>query len=312
MLHDPAARKLDAALICSALATATAALLILAHLFDARPLLSGRGPGANPLSLVATLLFATLATAQLGIHPASPIASLRGDGAGAHSRRQLLPAALLVPVLVGLLLLLALQGTGLDRATAVTLSVMANLLIMLVVVGITGRQLDRMDRRKREKQAAREKRVRRQGQRDGVTRLLNRLGWEDDLKEAERRCRKQRLPATVVIIDLDGLKRINDTQGHDAGDDFIRRAAKALKGAARRKDTLARLGGDEFAYLAVGCDEASAPALAERLRKALDAAEVPASLGYALRGKGGLKTAVGAADEAMYENKRARGGGRMA
>ncbi len=314
LLHHPDSDAVDRSLVCSMLATAIAVLLILALLFHAEPLL--RVPGGNEdaigIKLLETGLFALLATGQLALHPASPLAGLRGDDAVAHSRRQLLPWILSIPILIGLLLLLGLQRLHLDEATAITLSVMANLLLPLLVLAIAGRQLTQMEQRKREELRARERQVRRQSQRDEVTRLLNRRGWEEELKEAEKRCRSQKLDASIVIIDLDGLKQINDEQGHEAGDEFIRRAASALKSAARRKDTLARLGGDEFAYLAPGCDEAGAQALTERLRAALAEVEVPASMGYALRGKGGLKAAVGAADKAMYADKRSRSSRRKA
>jgi len=115
----------------------------------------------------------------------------------------------------------------------------------------------------------------------------------------------------VIVIDLDGLKRINDTEGHAKGDDFIRRAGNALRVAARREDVLARLGGDEFACLSVGCVPEHANAVLKRLSQSLQKASVPASLGYAMRDlAGSIGAAFQEADAAMYTHKRARKAGK--
>ncbi|MDT7745043.1 MAG: hypothetical protein QOE59_4121 [Actinomycetota bacterium] len=82
---------------------------------------------------------------------------------------------------------------------------------------------------------------------DPLTGLLNRRGWERWIAREEERFRRFGDPASVVMMDLDGLKAVNDRQGHDAGDRFIRRTADTLAGAVRGGDPLARLGGDEFA-----------------------------------------------------------------
>lgn len=301
-----AAKGIDASLVTAMLATVAAVSLLLAQVFGAGDLLQLGADTGDRVSALETALVMVLALIFVIAHPAQPLIALTGDSAGAHNRRRLLPAALIVPLLVGALMLLGWQSAAISPAAVVTLGVTANIVLMLLLVADSGRQMDRMDRRRSEKQAQREQRVRRQGQRDGLTRLLNRLGWDADLKEAERRCRKTGAEACVVMIDLDGLKQVNDGQGHQAGDHLIRRAAAALRTAARRRDSLARLGGDEFAYMAVGCDEEGALALVERLATALREAKVDASIGYALRGDGSLEEAVDAADAAMYEHKRAR------
>ncbi|MGH8481802.1 MAG: diguanylate cyclase domain-containing protein, partial [Nevskiaceae bacterium] len=92
----------------------------------------------------------------------------------------------------------------------------------------------------------------------------------------------------------------------------IRRAGNALRVAARRDDVLARLGGDEFGCLSVGCVPEHANEILKRLSLALSKANVPASLGYAMRDlAGSIAAAFQEADQAMYMHKRARKAGRV-
>jgi diguanylate cyclase len=72
-----------------------------------------------------------------------------------------------------------------------------------------------------------------------------------------------------LIVDLDQLKLVNDTQGHAAGDALIVRAGSVLRQAVRSSDIVARLGGDEFGVLSVECDRAGGEALLKCIRKAL-------------------------------------------
>ncbi|GLZ53940.1 GGDEF domain-containing protein [Actinomycetospora sp. NBRC 106378] len=141
---------------------------------------------------------------------------------------------------------------------------------------------------------------------DALTGLLNRRGWQRWLDREEDRFRRFGDPAAVVMFDLDGLKTVNDTEGHDAGDRYLHHTARALLGAVRAGDPLARLGGDEFGLVAsVGADDAAR--LADRLQAALADADVPCSVGVApFRVDGGFAQALAEADAAMYENKRAR------
>ena len=144
---------------------------------------------------------------------------------------------------------------------------------------------------------------------DALTGLHNRRGWDGILTAEEARCRRYGHPACVVAVDLDGLKGVNDTLGHEAGDGLIRRAARAIKAAARESDVVARLGGDEFAVLAVETDSDGVVSLVNRLRTALLAAGVAASVGVAPReADRGLTAAWRDADEGMYAHKRKRKG----
>lgn len=144
---------------------------------------------------------------------------------------------------------------------------------------------------------------------DSLTELFNRRAWDQLLAKEEERCRRYGHSAAVLMIDLDGLKQVNDTYGHGAGDELIVRAANALRVAGRDVDVVARLGGDEFAILAIECDAAGADVVAQRVRRELGHANVPASVGTATRGyEAGLTEAVLQADRLMYQEKRGPSG----
>jgi len=142
---------------------------------------------------------------------------------------------------------------------------------------------------------------------DPLTGLVNRRGWELLLDREEQRCRRYGALASVLIIDLDGLKAVNDTAGHAAGDAVLRTAADVLRDAVRSADVVARLGGDEFAVLSVETDLPAAHTERARLRDLLAAAGIPASVGAATRNpQGGLAAAVRHADSDMYQAKNHR------
>jgi diguanylate cyclase (GGDEF)-like protein len=146
-----------------------------------------------------------------------------------------------------------------------------------------------------------------EARRDALTGLLNRRAWDDALAAETARMARHRHPALVLVIDVDGLKEVNDVQGHLAGDLLLRRTASALRGALREEDLVARIGGDEFAALAVEADEESKRALLGRLRAALLEADVDASVGAAAAEPGAsLRETFERADQQMYEAKRLR------
>jgi diguanylate cyclase len=140
---------------------------------------------------------------------------------------------------------------------------------------------------------------------DPLTGVGNRRAWDRLLDAEEARCRRYGSVASLVAIDLDELKRVNDGQGHAAGDRLLRRTAQVIDACRRAADVVARLGGDEFGVLAVECDEPAAKVLADRLRGALEAAGIRASVGHATRQPSGtLAQAWSAADAEMYAHKR--------
>ena len=142
---------------------------------------------------------------------------------------------------------------------------------------------------------------------DVLTGLHNRRGWERLVGREIERFERFADPTAVVMIDLDRLKEINDTRGHEAGDVYIRTAGQALAASVRRNDIVARLGGDEFGILMLGCTEAVAEDRVERLYEDLAAAGVAGSVGWApISVMRGFPAALAEADQAMYAAKQAR------
>jgi diguanylate cyclase (GGDEF)-like protein len=143
---------------------------------------------------------------------------------------------------------------------------------------------------------------------DPLTGVANRRGWEALLTAEEDRCRRYGDHAAVMILDLDGLKAVNDTYGHPAGDEMIRLTSQVLESCLREADAVARLGGDEFGVLVVGCNGRDTDRLASRLEAALLDCGVSASTGLARRGAAHetLIAAWEAADREMLGEKRRR------
>ena len=142
---------------------------------------------------------------------------------------------------------------------------------------------------------------------DVLTSVCNRRGWDLALHDQELATSRTAQNAMVAIIDIDDLKVVNDTQGHGAGDALLKKAAQTIKSQFRDDSVIARLGGDEFAVLVPGISSSSTIKLVERLRDALTQANVPASVGYALRLQHpSMEETVHEADQAMYRDKNER------
>jgi diguanylate cyclase (GGDEF)-like protein len=153
--------------------------------------------------------------------------------------------------------------------------------------------------------------------RDALTGLYNRRAFVDHLAQAiAREDRREGGCFSLLILDLDHFKRLNDTFGHAAGDAALRHVASVLEKHLRRGDQVARVGGEEFAVILPGTDENGALLLASRLREAIEAAQIfaegarlstSASLGSATWPADGKapEDLQRAADRALYAAKQA-------
>lgn len=147
---------------------------------------------------------------------------------------------------------------------------------------------------------------------DGLTGLNNRRYFEEEAQKEVLRAQRQGQKFTVIGLDLDHLKQINDKFGHSSGDVAIKVVADVLKKNARSIDIAARMGGEEFNLLLPGVDHSGGLVAAERIRKAIEEVEidvighVTASIGVATFGEhsDNLNELLELTDQAMYSSKK--------
>jgi diguanylate cyclase len=151
-------------------------------------------------------------------------------------------------------------------------------------------------------------------QTDRLTGLYNRGWWEECLNKEYKRFNRNKAPCGLVMFDIDHFKKVNDTHGHQAGDEVIRQTADAVRKAIRDVDIAGRYGGEEFTIILYDADQNGCKAFAERLRKMIESLTViydgvnikfTVSLGLApLTKKIESPTQwLEAADKALYEAK---------
>jgi diguanylate cyclase (GGDEF)-like protein len=147
--------------------------------------------------------------------------------------------------------------------------------------------------------------------RDPLTRVYNARAFAERLGQELKRTRRYGRPLSVLYLDLDDFKRVNDSHGHQTGDAVLQLVADAIRRAVRVADVVGRLGGDEFAVLMPETDGDLADAAAARLAKELRDAfkgtpAVTASVGVVscTRAEAGVDEVLRQADQAMYQAKR--------
>jgi diguanylate cyclase (GGDEF)-like protein/PAS domain S-box-containing protein len=177
---------------------------------------------------------------------------------------------------------------------------------------------DITDKRRREQELENQAQLLRSlSLRDELTSLYNRRGFQEHAHHQLLHAARTKRYASVFFIDLDGMKTINDTLGHEVGDRALTLTAHLLAGAFRESDIVARLGGDEFAVFAPDCDGDGTRSMCERLARHV--AELNQAGGEPFRlsisvgtaqfdpiHPAALDTLLETADREMYERKRAR------
>lgn len=192
----------------------------------------------------------------------------------------------------------ATLGLGIAMATS-----------LLMVVGV---MLEAQSRAEAQLQST-NARLHRAANTDALTGVGNRRHIETAAGPAVAVARAQGKPVCILMLDIDNFKTVNDTYGHQAGDQVLREVASICLATLRQNDVLARWGGEEFAILLCGADAGVARRVAERLLASVRTADVPAiegkrvtiSAGIALLAEGELLAAAQRrADAALYEAKR--------
>ena len=153
---------------------------------------------------------------------------------------------------------------------------------------------------------------------DPLLDILNRRGFERELKRALAYLQRYKGEAALLFIDLDGFKAVNDQYGHAAGDALLKAVARELVGHVRASDVVARLGGDEFGVLLWNLGAPLAAAKARELEKLIEAVNVAhGEARLSVGGSAGLAPLaanatpaqmIDAADKAMYARKKERRG----
>lgn len=231
-------------------------------------------------------------------------AILAGLGIGSQISRVVLPIALILPFLIISSIAWLSEGHGLSPALASALTTAISAAILFIVLAWLSQKINEMESELRDITLM-----------DDLTKINNRRGFyllgEHMLYEAQRDDRT----VTMMFFDLDGLKEINDSLGHDIGSDLLKHFATLLSQNFRKSDVVARLGGDEFAVVSSSGDSQIALKRLERIVQAINKAGkrpyiICYSVGEATFSANGsigdFSELVSTADERMYERKRAK------
>ncbi|MHB8622004.1 MAG: GGDEF domain-containing protein [Sulfuricaulis sp.] len=279
-------------------------VLIAGYVFSAAALIGQSSVTRTSPQTLACLALLTFAQTSRRA-PYGYFSVLVGVGIGSQFARIALPISqLLVFLFIGAgESLLKMGYLSLPYAAALTASSMAALLFVLIV--LLARKINDLERALRDMSLA-----------DDLTGLHNRRGFYLLGEQALREARRAKGPLTVFYFDADGLKKVNDTLGHDVGSELLRDIATLLRTTFRSSDVVGRLGGDEFAVITHGPQNELMPAL-RRLDDATVVANDSGRKSYRISfSRGGATTEppnaesfvelVDRADAVMYQDKRQR------
>ncbi len=224
----------------------------------------------------------------------------RAHTSGGAVVRRMVPLAIFIPIMVGLVFLRSNFGQ-----LRLAMVVMSNMILTVIAVWALARALDSSETKRGAAQHDSEM--------DSLTAIHNRRYLEIRLQEEVQRCVRHRRTSSLLLLDVDHFKKVNDRFGHQAGDEVLKAVAEACRKNIRTTDILCRFGGEEFAVIAPETSGPNAMILAAKLRNAvslLGFGKVPIrvtiSLGIAEIGNatGTPEVSIGAADQALYTAKR--------
>ena len=234
---------------------------------------------------------------------------LVGMGIGSYFARIMLPVSVVLSYMIIRTgeRLYASGMLSLPTAAAVTSSIMAVLLLFVVV--LLARRINRL-----------EAELRMMSLSDELTGLRNQRGFQLLGEQSLLDARRDGRPATVLFIDADGLKKVNDNLGHETGSEMLRDIAELLRTTFRSSDVIGRVGGDEFAVIVRGTKNELAPVL-RRMDEAIEVVNGKSGRLYRISLSKGAVTAepgsneslnelLGRADEIMYREKKQKHAGR--
>ena len=244
--------------------------------------------GLIDLGWMASYLCWGAAALHPSVRSLSEVAPARGVRVTRARLLVLAPAALIAPTL---LLFQGVRGLTIDWVSLGAGSVVLFLLVVARMSELVAQVQD---------QAAQLAAL---AHNDALTGIPNRRAWDLDLVREMIRARRSGAPLHVALLDVDHFKRFNDTNGHQAGDLLLKSAAASWRAQLREGDMLARYGGEEFAALLVGCSQAEAAAMLDRVRAATPLGETVSIGVVQWDGEQTPEELIGGADNALYRAK---------
>jgi diguanylate cyclase (GGDEF)-like protein len=294
---------------------AIGAMTLVGYLY-AIPVFYGPSAAAK-MALNTGICFLALSGAVTLARPRGRLVALATtDDPGGVMVRRLLPLAIIVPLLLGWAKLAGSDaGWFGDRVGTWLVSATTIIALCLLVYRVAGR----LSQSARQRDVL-EAELHRLASHDSLTGLLNRRRFDEELAAAAARVARHGEACSLLVLDLDRMKVVNDTLGHAAGDALLARVGALLRARTRTGDAGARVGGDEFALLLAGADLEHARVLAEELVQTIALCRVPAEHGAAwttasvgvapIAAPDALgEAAMVQADRAMYDAKRRGGDG---
>lgn len=315
LLYDARGRPWGTlATVTMALITATALVSVIAYVFAGS--YAWDAEGVRKISLQGLIAFVLLVFGGAALRPERwwlrPF--VLGGAVGAATRR-VLPAALVVPLLGGFAIELAVGGGDYGLTIGLAAIVLAEA-VALAIAGIsTARALGALEADRDRLEAE----LRRMADHDPLTGLWNRRRFEQEVDGLWRRTRRYGESAALLMLDIDGFKRLNDSYGHQVGDRALERVGELLTERVRGSDAVGRLGGDEFGIALGRVDHARADSVAADLAARIGAApildgdppvRVSVSIGVGMIDGDAtdVDEVLARADRAMYAAKAAGGG----
>jgi diguanylate cyclase (GGDEF)-like protein len=258
-----------------------------------------------PLTTVLMLIPLCVATALRTVNHGFLRELLRPTRISALARRHL-ALVMMVPYLLGL----GIVGIRPDVANVLfVILIVASSQTVGLIVALLTLSFSNLERRSNVLQRRAETRARR----DGLTGAMNRAGFAHHARREIGQQRRINNNVSLLFVDVDHFKLINDTYGHETGDQVLKRIIRLTRGCLRGGDTVARWGGEEFVVLLPAADLNGSQLIAEKIRHCIEAEHfdelamglhVTVSIGCAeMRSSEGLDDLVARADRALYEAK---------
>ena len=230
---------------------------------------------------------------------------LRGPSIAAMAARYMLLPAILVPVILGGLFIRSRWNLG-HPHLVMALSVVSDIVLLVALIWLFALMIRRIERERAV--------IQHQAETDQLTGIFNRRHFETSLEQEIERTRRYGSPLSLLMIDVDNFKQLNDGFGHLVGDLMLCRLARECESCLRTSDVFCRYGGDEFAIIAPETSAPAALAMARRMRQNIDALGTDKSFGTLAISIGiavwedNFKTNddfIAAADSALYQAKSA-------